>query len=322
MIRLLWGTDIHLSDHTPSSRTDNWTDTILSKLQQKGLLAERYRCHGVLDGGDLFHDKTPIKTSHALMVKLFEVLRAYPCPIYGNVGNHDVRLGQFEFLKEGPLGALFSAGVMRPCYDNFEAHFREDDVHVRVVGIPYHGPKYDLDRFRKIRKGIEDHLLVMAHLLASPQGGDMFANEDIVKYGDLPSLCPDASVFFFGHWHKDQGVQQVGHAHVVNIGSMSRGSLSQDNLDRIPSVALVRCSKTDVEVEVIPLRVEKSEVVFDLQKRASEELRMSIVDDFVRTLQNDLMSTSSTSLPDILSNLSDVPFQVRERALHYLEKNR
>lgn len=321
-IRLLWRTDGHLSDHTPSSRTDVWSDTILEKIRQIGRLAETHQCHAVLDGGDLFHEKTPIKTSHELMARLFEVQRAYPCPIYGNVGNHDCRLGQFEFLQEGPLGSLFSSGVMRPCFNEHEAHFREPGLHVRVVGIPYHGPKYDLDRFRRIQKGPEDHLIVIVHLLMSPQGGDMFANEDIVRYQDLLTLCPGASVIMAGHWHKDQGITDLDTLQVVNIGSFSRGALSQDNLDRIPSVALLRCNKQHIEIEQIPLLVEPASKVFDLRKRATEELQGALMDKFVRTLQTDLQAKSASSFPEILAKLSDVPDMVRERTLAYLEKTR
>ncbi len=321
-IRLLWRTDGHLSDHTPTSRTDDWPETILGKIRQIGQLAESYQCHAVLDGGDLFHDKTPIKTSHGLMRRLFEVQRAYPCPIYGNVGNHDCRLGQFEFLQEGPLGSMFSSGVMRPCFNQHEAHIRENGIHVRVVGIPYHGPKYDLDRFRAIQKGSEDHLIVIVHLLMSPQGGDMFANEDIVRYGDLPQLCPNASLIAAGHWHKDQGITPVGSMQVVNIGSFSRGSLSQDNLDRVPSVAIFRCSKEKVEVEQVPLRVEPAANVFDVRKRATEVLRSQIVDKFVHTLKTDLAAASQASIPQILANLPDAPIQVKERALAYLERTK
>lgn len=321
-IRLLWRTDGHLSDHTPSSRTDVWSDTILGKIRQIGQLAKIHDCHAVLDGGDLFHEKTPIKTSHELMGRLFEIQRSYPCPIYGNVGNHDCRLGQFEFLQEGPLGSLFSSGVMKPCFNEHEAHFREDGVHVRVVGIPYHGPKYDLDRFRRIRKGIEDHLIVIVHLLMSPQGGDMFAGEDIVKYKDLLTLCPEASVIAAGHWHKDQGIVRQDHMQIVNIGSFSRGSLSQDNLDRIPSVALLRCFKDRVEVEQIPLQIEPPENIFDLQKRAVEELQTTIVDNFVRTLQTDLQTAPTQGFSEIVAGLSDAPAQVQERTLSYLERAR
>jgi len=322
VIRLLWRTDGHLSDHTPTSRTDVWSDTILDKIRQIGQLATDHACHAVLDGGDLFHDKTPGKTSHALMSRLYEVQTAYPCPIYGNVGNHDCRLGQFEFLQEGPLGSLFSSGVMKRCFNEHEVHIREDGVHVRIVGIPYHGPKYDLDRFRAVCKGSEDHLIVLAHVLASPQGGEMFANEDIIKYQDLLTLCPGASVFCFGHWHKDQGIARLGRMQVVNVGSFSRGSLSQDDLDRIPSVALLRCSRESVDIEQIMLRVKPCAQVFDLRKRAVEELQTAIVDKFVRTLQTDLQTKSSEDLPEVLAGLSDVPAQVRERAMAYLERNR
>jgi hypothetical protein len=39
MISLLWRTDVHLSDHTPRSRQDDWAETVLDKLVQVGEIA-------------------------------------------------------------------------------------------------------------------------------------------------------------------------------------------------------------------------------------------------------------------------------------------
>ena len=47
-ITLVWRTDVHLSDRTPRSRKDNWTDTILGKLRQVGEIAREVKADAVL----------------------------------------------------------------------------------------------------------------------------------------------------------------------------------------------------------------------------------------------------------------------------------
>lgn len=196
MIKLIWRTDVHYSDQTPSSRTDNWVDTVGDKLRQVGHIARERGAVAVLDGGDFFNNKYPVRTSHGLVNKIAKLHENYPCPVYGNVGNHDCRQSQIDNLDEGPLGVLFSAGVFKRCYNEHEVVFTDFARKVRVVGIPYHGPFYDMERF-KIEKKDEDYLVCMAHVLASPQGGTMFKSEDIIKYDQLLQLAPDVDVWCF-----------------------------------------------------------------------------------------------------------------------------
>lgn len=196
--RLLWRTDVHLSDHTPVSRTDNWREAVLRKLKFVGDCARDRGVHAVLDGGDFFDIKNPSRNSHSLVRETADIHSQYPCPTYANVGNHDCVYGNIQYLPQQPLGVLFSTGVFKRCYDQHEAFFTQDGINVRVVGVPYHGVRYDLDRFRSIKKGSEDYLVVMGHILASPQGGEMFEGEDILKYSEVDSFDGDAFCFLPG----------------------------------------------------------------------------------------------------------------------------
>jgi DNA repair exonuclease SbcCD nuclease subunit len=323
MIRILWRTDVHCCDQTPSSRTDDWPETVLGKLGEVGEIARAHGCDAVLDGGDFWNDKTPIRTSHRMVTRVAAVHGRYPCPVYANVGNHDVRLGQLDNLAESPLETLFASGVFRRLYDEHELVLERDGVKVRVVGVPYHGPRYDLDRFRRIERRDEDWLVCVAHVLASPQGGEMFKNEDILRYSDLPALMPGVDVMMFGHWHKDQGITPIGDGKiVVNVGSLTRGSLTQDNLERIPGVVVLgfwpKSTGIPPALEFVPLRVRKAAEVFDIDKRAQEELRASMIDTFVESVKRELHSSSQRPYAEILGDM-EVPSQVKERALAYIE---
>lgn len=325
MIKLLWRTDVHMSDKTPISRTDNWRDALCEKLRKVGKMAEGY--DAVLDGGDFFDIKSPTRNSHSLVREIIDLHADYPCPVYANVGNHDCVYGDYSFLHQQPLGVLFSSGCFNRLYDEHELILtsasqrgpdNEPPVTVRVVGIPYHGVEYDLDRFTSIKKGKEDYLVVIAHVLASRKGGSMFEGEDIIKYSFLKDLDPD--LWCFGHWHKDQGIEEIApNKWVVNIGSLSRGSLSQDNIERIPCVASLVFTQQGIALEKIPMEVADSSEIFDLEKRQKEEIREDTMNTFVTSLKDSLSEEIDKDLREEVLSL-EIPSQIKERALLYLEQ--
>ena len=318
-ITLVWRTDVHMSDRTPRSRKDNWTETVLNKLRQVGEIAREVKADAVLDGGDFFDVKSPQRNSHAMVRQVAEVHKDYPCPVYANVGNHDCVYGDIAFLPQQPLGVLFATGVFKPCYD-FKQEWFVDPItakSVRIVGVPYHGTKYDFDRIANIKKGPEDYLVVMCHLLASPQGGSMFEGEDIVKYSDL--VGHDADVFCFGHWHKDQGITEIAPKQfVVNTGSMTRGSLSQDDMDRQPCAVIMRFDHDGITFDTRRLEVTPAAEVFDVEARSRQEERSSAVDTFVDSIKDTLTGTSGVPLVDLVRGATPDD-AVRESALLYLE---
>lgn len=319
MLTFVWRTDAHVADEAPASRLDDWAETILSKFDQVGRIAAEVGAAAVLDGGDLTHIKSPTRNSHRLVRRIAEVHAKYPCPVYCNVGNHDVRYGDYAHLGDSPLGVLFESGVFRRLYDQHEARFvGPDGTTVRIAGVPYHGVRYDWERLRSITKGDEDYLVVLAHLLASPGGGSMFEGEDILKYGDLVSLDPD--VWNFGHWHKDQGIQEIGGKVFVNIGSLSRGALSMDELTRIPGVAILRFSEAGISTEIRRLDVAPAEKVLDLDRKVRQEARSMTVEAFVDSIKPTLQAVSGQSLVATVQAL-EMPPEVRERVLGYLENS-
>lgn len=328
MIKLLWRTDLHLSDRAPASRCDDWNDSLFAKLDQVKLVAKKVGVDAVLDGGDYFHVKSPSRTSHELVRRSAEHHHDYPCPVYCTPGNHDAVYGDYGNLPRQPLGVLYASGVFQRLYDEHEAVFEEFEefegggrtqtFKVRVVGIPYHGTEYDLDRFTGIKKGDEDFLVVVAHVLASHKGGSMFEGEDILRYRDLAALDPD--LWCLGHWHKDQGVQEVDGKLFVNVGSMSRGALNQDDLERKPAIALLSFDRqTGIKVQTLRLRVAPAEEVFNLDARVRSQARESTMDAFVETVREELAEKPKQSLKETVEGMANLPQKVREKAQMYLE---
>lgn len=321
-INLVWRTDVHMADQGPSSRKDDWVDTVLWKLAQVRDVASKVRAHAILDGGDFFHIKSPTRNSHETVRRVAEHHATYPCPVYCTPGNHDSVYGNYDFLGQQPLGVLFGAGVFKRLYDHHEVVFVEGDLKVRVVGVPFHGPRYEMDRFHRLKKGDEDVLICVAHVLASEKGGRMFEGEDIVRYSDLLETAPD--VFCFGHWHKDQGIEVLGDKTFINVGSLTRGSLSEDEIQRRPACVVIRVlgrGLGNLSTETIRLEVNPPEEVFDVEGRARQVRRQVEMDQFVERIRDSLQPLPEEGdLSDAVRNMQDIPLDVRERALAYLEK--
>lgn len=318
-IRFVTRTDVHISDHTPQSRIDDWATTVEDKLTQVGEIAREVEADAVLDNGDIFDVKSPGRNSHALVRRVASVHSKYPCPTFGNVGNHDCVYGNIEFLDQQPLGVLFASGVFQRCYDDYQLITKTGELEVRVVGVPYHGTEYDLERF-KIDKCDEDWLVCMAHVLASPAGGSMFENEDIIKYADLLTISPDVDVWVMGHWHKDQGIVEIAPGKwVVNVGALTRGALSQDDVNREPAVAILNFTKEGIDIERRNLRVQPASEVFDLERRVQAESRSMTMDALVNSITETLAEgKEGESLRDKIMR-ADVPQEVREEAILRIE---
>lgn len=316
-MKLLWRTDVHLADQGPVSRLDNWSESVFDKLKQVGELAGLHKVKAVIDGGDYFHVKSPSRNSHSLIQQTAQLHKDYPCPVLCNVGNHDVKFGDLKYLEESPLGVLFATGCFEKNFDSHDHTFIEDGLKIRVVGVPYHGTTYDRDYIRTLcTKKDEDYLFVHMHLLASPEGGTLFEGEDILSYSEISQL--DADVFAFGHWHRDQGVAQIGNKTIINVGSLTRGSLSSDDLKRTPQTALLDFTHQGVKVTTLPLNVKPAKDVFDLvgRNRVEEASMRQIA--FIEHMKDTLSLDTQKPLSDMIRDLPIDPM-VKERALSYLE---
>lgn len=315
-MKFVWRTDVHMSDRKPSSRLDVWDETVLDKLQQVYDLAKLNNAVAILDGGDFFHVKSPSKNSHKLVIKTMEHHRSYDIPVYCTPGNHDCVYGDYQFLPQQPLGVLYASGLFKRLYKQHEAVFVQDGLKVRVVGIPYPGPSYDISLFKDVKKGDEDILICIAHILASPKGGTMFEGEDIIKYEDLLDLDPD--VFCFGHWHRNQGIVCKQGKTIINTGSLTRGSLSEDEVKRVPVSVVIECTKEGVVATQVPLKVKPPNEVFDIEGRKKQVQRQMEMDSFVQKLESELQTTDTTTIEDQIDGL-DVGHEIKELVLHYLE---
>jgi hypothetical protein len=128
----------------------------------------------------------------------------------------------------------------------------------------------------------------------------------------------------FGHWHKNQGITEIADGKwVINTGSLTRGALTEDNIQREPGIVVMgfwpRDRNMPPTLEFVKLKIKPSQEVFDLEKRVREETRAMTVDAFVESVKEELQASSDQPIPEIVEGM-DLPARVKERALEYIDK--
>jgi DNA repair exonuclease SbcCD nuclease subunit len=319
-LAFLFRTDTHVADKSPASWKGNYPEEIWSNLEQIGQMSNVHEVAAVLDGGDYFHQKSASRNSHGLIYRTAEIHKHYRGSVFCVEGNHDLAYNNLESIERQPLGVLYACGVFQHLR---EAVFRDGDLQVRVVGVPY-SPKRTLAELRGIQKQPGDTFLVaIVHALAAespPSKVEDFFNEPVFRYSDLVSDDgPD--VWAFGHWHKDQGVVEIQGKRFVNQGAVSRGALIHENTQRTPQVSLLECEATGLLVRTLPLVVAPAEDVFDFEKKERVEAESRSIDTFIERLQEDANFDPTATIE---SNIRSLEFaaEVRDMALRYMEQAR
>lgn len=310
-------TDTHLSDRSPISWKADYPMEVWSSLEQVGAMAKKWEANAVLDAGDYFHVKAATKNPHRLVERSARLHQGYPCPTFCVEGNHDIAYNNLDTLSDQPLGVLYATKVFQHLREEV---FRDGNLQVRVVGVPY-SPVRKLSELLQIQKKPGDtHLIAVVHTLASktppPQVED-FWNEPVFSYESLVSRNgPDCWVF--GHWHKDQGVEEISGVKFVNHGALSRGALVRENLTRIPKASIIEIDNGKLSVTSSLISVAPAEDVFDLERKATQERERKDIEQFVLQLMVKGAIDPTSSIEENIRSLGFAD-EVREAALRYFE---
>jgi hypothetical protein len=219
-------------------------------------------------------------------------------------------------FENQPLGVLFTTKVFERLSNQV---IRNGSTSVSLVGFDY-DPEFDFELFQKaVRKDQDtDYTVAFIHALASYAPSERMSDifkEPVLDYRDLvyPG-CPD--VYVFGHYHKDQGIQEHMGVKFINVGSVSRGSLTFDNLERKPKSSLISVTDQGISCEEVELPSKDASEIFDLDlKRKIVQERKSI-DEFIMKLKADMNKTSAV---DIAGEIKKMPEDIQSLALSIIE---
>lgn len=288
-LKFITFTDVHISSINPASRIGNYEQDIFDKLKQIKDVGEKLKVDFFLFAGDLFQLKAPMRNPHSLNTQLIDLFRSYPAPIYATEGNHDLREDSYDTFDEQPLRVIYSSGAMIQARD---VRRTIKDIRVRIRSFPFKEDP-DFNAIPKAKDGTTDLDICVLHLYATYAGGTLF-HRKLFSYDEIATLGDD--IFVLGHYHIDQGIETVQKSDrrytFVNVGAVSRGTYTDDDINRIPKIALFSVEKKDTGVEcvgkTIRLKVRPYTEVFDVERHEEDKKKVIEAEAFVSKLQSDL----------------------------------
>ena len=311
MFKILTFADVHLADKNPGARIDNYRDAILGKLEQIRDICDEKKIDVAICAGDLFHIKTPSKNSHYLVSRVISIFKSFPCPVYAIYGNHDIRQDNVSTLPSQPFYTVMQSGAVKYLNDEYFLNKK-----IRVFGMDYIANP-EVEDFNRKRES-EQIQICVAHVNASSKFEDLFG-ERVYRYQDLKKTSPD--IFIFGHYHPDQGIEIHNNKHFVNVGSICRGSLKTDEINRIPSVGYIEIKKDwTIHSDKIELEVSPSSEIFDLELKVKEENEQKELEKFIGEMKDKMINDSDEGDFEKIIKSSNFDKIIINKALSYYER--
>lgn len=308
--------DIHLSDRPPSSCTGSYQDDLFALLGEVTRIAVERQAAGVIWAGDVFHHKTPGRTSHGTVIRLIDLVQQSGVPHWVVPGNHDMQHDRLDSIDETqPLGVVIASGAvtvldgwMDPLDLNEHGQFNQP-----VYGVPWL-MRFDddtvtaaLDSYREHAEG--QHALVVAHAPLYPPGMELeYEYYPAKKWAE--AMGRHGSVHY-GHVHEAHRLYAVDGVVFSNPGALSRGSLHEHNLTREVSVSIWDAQTGDFEIVALPHR--PAEEIFRLQEIGQIKTAQLKLDDFLGSIGQARIEI--TSIEAVMAHVSTLDIDEAVKAV-------
>lgn len=344
-IRYLVLNDPHIDAKPPSSkRTDDYESACFTKLDHVLELAVAHECVAILCTGDWFHQKHGHRVPHRLVYKVLgwlEACRDARIYVASIAGNHDVPHGNTStaVLRDQPYGVLMRQFMHLD--DDVLTLYSRDDTEpgvVLVTGASYRAPVYDetgcpmenpaqwssppaLVRPGNPVKRV--HLVHASVLPTAPRWAPYTLAEDMLAQ-------TSADVVHCGHIHEDLGILEFPNqrgvlATFTNTGSMTRGSLTEETVARVPNVLLAEYDFSRCPVASftrLPLPCAPATEIYDVTAYRDEKIKTAQLSQWGDQLRRELAETTEgeeEALPALIARTESLDSPARRLALGILD---
>ncbi len=136
-------------------------------------------------------------------------------------------------------------------------------------------------------------------------------------------------IFVIGHYHIDQGIHSDENGkYFINIGSMTRGTLSEEDIAHSPQIGFIKISVEENKEPVyalrtINLKVSPASEIFDLEKKEQENKEQEEIALFVEKIAAEALEKTEEDNSETVSNIlssMDMAKAVRERVLYFIQE--
>lgn len=318
-MKFLFFTDTHIRGSNPRSRTDNFYDTLINKMNEIVGLATENQVDYVLHGGDWF-DRPDIAPSivrdFAMIVKKFEM------PVYTVAGNHDIYGHNPCTVPRTMLGLIEGLDVVNMLSCGGNVILEKDGLTVQLTGASYN-TEIDGENFKNyylIKKHKNaDYAINMVHgmLMDKPfYEGIRYTLIDDIK-------DTEADITLSGHYHTGFGIIERFSKYFINPGSIARISASKTEIKRMPQVIIIELDKANIRVFPIILKcaMKGTEVLDRTELEDTQDRNMNLF-NFFNSINTEKIKFDRVDIQAILTDIAHsekIPAQVKTEAIRRIE---
>lgn len=315
-MKILFLTDTHIRGTNPSSRKDNFADSLEEKFIELSSIIKEEGIDFVLHGGDLF-DRPDLSIS--TINRFVRILKSIEVPMYLISGNHDI-YGHNPMTIGRTILSLLSIMDLLTVIEPGENYILEKDkLRVQLTGQPY---VYDIDRSDKAlqyyspktRLESIDYSIHMVHglLMDKPfiDGIPWTLIDDIKE--------TKADITLSGHYHSGFKTIDVDGKFFINPGAMARVSNTKAEIIRKPKVVIIEIEKNRIDIKDVFLKSAKSgSEVIDREKIEASIFQNEKILEFKEGIER-AVNFEKLDINDVLlevSNAENVDSSVKKEAL-------
>lgn len=316
-MKILTVFDPHISHANPANRIDDYFQTCLRKLEEIKNISEKNNCQVVLFSGDMYHHKSWMKNPYAMTYALAELFKSFKVPVKTIYGNHDLSAGYDESsIERQPLGMLCMAANIELLRKDKEYWLDEETALTCTpffADIDKHIESYKPKRVSKAKVHIH---LTHGSLIPKKPIWDGYT-----LYKDVEGSKADW--ILNGHLHPNYGVVKVGETNIANCGSLTRATLSDDDLKRKPSVFLLD-TKTNAH-KIIELKSalppEKCFNLDKIEKQEKAEIEIDKLGDLIKQEASEIEINSLDGIKQLVRDSKSIDNEVKNVCYELLDKS-
>ena len=295
MAKLIFVPDVHLQEYSPRSRKDNYPGVVLEKLNWIADYVNTKKATCIFLG-DIFN---AVNMPMIYMYRCIEAFKKFEQVPYVIFGNHDTPRNNQELVHRSPLGLLIDVGLAQPL------QHLEMEGRVVVQGFHYMQPLEPTKQYTSTLEPMKK--ICVAHVFYE----NPFDQEHNLRVSDCVSLGYD--YYILGHDHTRYDVVKEPKYSVYRIGSLTRGTASENQMTRDEVYVLEYDTEKDSFTE-ISVPCEKARDVFKesiFQRKEENKINTQEVLD-------KLVFASNDSIYDVLDNSDQTP-EIKAIVEEYLQ---
>ena len=256
-MKILIAGDLHLTDHKPENRVDDYENTCLHKLQFILNYSIKNNVEMIVFPGDIFDQPSP---SYSFFTKVVNIIKNINIQIFVVAGQHDLK---FRNIQNTALSALQAS--IKNFSINFNENFSDIFIHSSSFGEAITAPlnnKYNV---------LIIHKMIIKEKLWEKQT-DYVEGNSFLKNNKFDLIISGDNHKFF--------IENVEDRFLFNCGSMLRSNTTQ--LEHIPKIVVFDTQK--LKYEIINIPIEEAEKVFAVDKILRDKEKNEKLDSFISGL--------------------------------------